>query len=48
MIPGANVNANEYVWWYFDENTDQLRKVPDGLIPEFIEPEYVDENNLFN
>jgi hypothetical protein len=43
MVPGKNRREKEFIWWYFDQRVKELRKVPDGLIPD-IDPEYLDEN----
>ena len=46
MMPGKNHREDEFIWWYYDENEKQIRKVPDGLIPE-IDQQYLDENAPF-
>jgi hypothetical protein len=46
MMPGKNHREDEFTWWYYDENEKQVRKVPDGLIPE-IDQQYLDENAPF-
>ena len=45
MVPGKNRRYKEFTWWYYDQNLKELRKVPDGLVPE-IDQEYLDENAL--
>jgi len=46
MMPGKNRHEDEFIWWYYDENEKQLRKVPDGLIPE-IDQQYLDVDAPF-
>lgn len=46
MMPGKNHREDEFIWWYYDENEKEVRKVPDGLIPE-IDQRYLDENAPF-
>ncbi|KAF8957940.1 hypothetical protein BDZ97DRAFT_1628693, partial [Flammula alnicola] len=41
IMTGRNWREDEFVWWYFNDVTKKLEKVPDGYIPE-IDQEYLD------
>ena len=43
MVPGRNVCAKEFIWWFYNTHTKTVEKVPDGLIPN-INSEYLDPN----
>lgn len=43
IVPGKNYRAKEFEWWFYNDRTKAVEKVPDGFIPD-IDPEYLDIN----
>jgi hypothetical protein len=43
IVPGKNLRAKEFEWWFYNARTKAVEKIPDGFIPD-IDPEYLDIN----
>jgi hypothetical protein len=46
LVPGTNHRAHVFEWWFYNQLTKTLEKVPDGFVPD-IDQEYMDPNAPF-
>jgi len=46
LVPGTNHRAHVFEWWFYNQLTKTLEKVPDGFVPD-IDQEYMDHNAPF-